>query len=171
MKFPFQQPRLATLLSAILAWGLVAFAILVLQLQMDMPPCPLCVFQRLAFLAYGLLALIPVLFFWGRPAYRWLMLLPVLAAATGLGIAVRHLWLQWFPAPGMASCGPGLSYMLGHYGLPDVVMTVLAGGGNCADRHWAFLGLSIPGWSALWFLLLTLWSAGQFLGVRERPGN
>ena len=39
---------------------------------------------------------------------------------------------------------------------------VLSGSGECAEAGWRFLGLTIPGWSLLWFVLLgalVLWLA------------
>jgi disulfide bond formation protein DsbB len=31
---------------------------------------------------------------------------------------------------------------------------VLSGSGECAETGWTFLGVSIAGWSLLWFVLL-----------------
>ncbi len=34
---------------------------------------------------------------------------------------------------------------------------VLTGSGECAEVTWRLLGLSMPEWSLLWFVVLTLW--------------
>ncbi|HEY9540176.1 MAG TPA: disulfide bond formation protein B, partial [Luteimonas sp.] len=40
--------------------------------------------------------------------------------------------------------------------LTDVIRQVLTGSGECATVDWTFLGLSMPAWSLLWFVLLAL---------------
>ena len=40
--------------------------------------------------------------------------------------------------------------------LTDVVRKVLTGSGECARVDWTFLGLSMPAWSLLWFVLLAV---------------
>lgn len=153
--------RPLTVLAAFLAWGLVVYAILYLQQVLGLPPCPLCIFQRIGFMAFGLIALVAATLFWHSRLYPWLMAFAAVSAAIGLVVAARHLWLQWFPTPGFASCGPGLSYMLENYSLPGVFRTVFDGSGNCTDLHWSFLGLSIPGWSLAAFAGFTGWSGWQ----------
>jgi len=43
---------------------------------------------------------------------------------------------------------------------------VLSGSGECAEAGWRFLGLTIPGWSLIWFVLLGV--ALVWLAVRVR---
>ena len=38
----------------------------------------------------------------------------------------------------------------------SVIHKVLTGTGDCGTVDWTFLGLSMPGWSLLWFVLLGL---------------
>ena len=42
----------------------------------------------------------------------------------------------------------GLDYMLDTLPLTDVISRVLTGSGECAEKGWVFLGLSIPGWTS-----------------------
>ena len=44
--------------------------------------------------------------------------------------------------------------MLERFPLREVLGKVLAGSGECAEVGWTFLGLSIAGWSLVWFVLL-----------------
>lgn len=78
---------------------------------------------------------------------------------TGAGIAARHVWLQNLPADQVPACGPGLAYMLEQFPLMRMLEKVLAGSGECAESAWTFLGLTIPGWSLVWFVLLGLFLA------------
>ena len=84
--------------------------------------------------------------------------------ATGAGLAARHVWLQSLPADQVPACGPGLSYMLEQFPLMRLLEKVLTGSGECAEAGWRFLGLTIAGWSLLWFVLL----GGLIIGLACR---
>ncbi len=73
------------------------------------------------------------------------------------GIAGRHVYLTHLPPDQVPSCGPPLDFMMEASPLADVVKQVLTGSGECAKVDWTFLGLSMPAWALLWFVLLTLW--------------
>lgn len=136
--------------------ALIGFAIYS-QTQWDLQPCPLCIFQRIAFGALGLLLLVAGLHaprgVAGKRMYGVLALIPVL---VGIGVATRHVWLTHLPADQVPSCGPPLSFLMETSPLADVVRLVLTGSGECAKVDWHFLGLSMPAWSLLWFVLLGL---------------
>ncbi len=134
--------------------GLLLYAILYLQEVLWLEPCPLCIFQRIAFMVLGGIFLLAALHAprgGGRNVYAVLI---GLAALIGAGIAGRHVWLQFNPPEGMASCGAGLNYMLETMALPDVVLKVFQGNGDCGAIDWTFLGLGIPAWSLVCFVLL-----------------
>ena len=80
----------------------------------------------------------------------------VLGGLTGLGIAGRHLWLQNLPADQVPDCGMGLNYMLETMPFTEALSQVFRGSGECAEIHWTFLGLSMPGWTFLWYLAFTV---------------
>jgi disulfide bond formation protein DsbB len=46
----------------------------------------------------------------------------------------------------------GLSYMLDTLPLADVIRKVLGGSGECAEKGWELLGLSIAGWTFVFFI-------------------
>ena len=99
---------------------------------------PTC--RRLHFIgSWGVLALIP--------------------AFVGIGIAGRHVYLTHLPPDQVPSCGPPLDFMMDAFPLGDVIQQVLTGSGECAKVDWTFLGLSMPAWSLLWFVLLAAWIA------------
>jgi disulfide bond formation protein DsbB len=149
--------------------GLIGYAIYT-QLHDGLNPCPLCIFQRIAFAAVGLVFLLGALHgprgTGGRRVYG---LLGFVAAAVGMGIAGRHVWLQSLPPSLMPSCGPPLSFMRQTMGPMDVIKKVLTGSGNCGDVDWTFLGLSMPAWSLIWFVLLALWAL--YAGFRKRQAR
>lgn len=124
-------------------------------------PCPLCIFQRVAFIWMGVFALLAALqnpAGWGRKLYAWLL---VLGAAFGAAIAGRHIWLQSLPPGDVPECGPGLNYMLDNFPLSEVLSTVLNGSGSCAEVSWTFMGMSMPMWTLVWYIglgVLALWA-------------
>jgi disulfide bond formation protein DsbB len=132
-------------------------------------PCPLCIFQRVAMAATGVVGLLAAMHGPRGPKGRMAWgLLAFLAAAIGAGIAARHVWLQHLPPDQVPACGPGLAFMV--ESMPswlDVVKKVLAGSGECAEVNWTLFGHSMPEWTLLCFLLL---AAGALVaGFRRRP--
>ncbi|MGO3127929.1 MAG: disulfide bond formation protein B [Luteimonas sp.] len=157
--------RTLMLVGAVVCFALIGFAIYS-QLQWGLEPCPLCIFQRLAFAALGVVLLIAGIHAprgrGGRTAYG---LLGFAAAAVGIGIAGRHVWLQMHP-PGFATCGAPFAFMRETMDTPTLIQKVLTGSGDCGTVDWTFLGLSMPAWSLVWFLLLA--AVALFAGLRTR---
>ena len=124
---------------------------LFMQYQMELEPCPLCLMQRMAFIAIGLVCLVGLVlnFSWVRKFCAGLMSLFALA---GFGLAARQLWLQSLPEDQVPVCGPGFDYMINNFPLSKALTLVLSGSGECAEVQWTFLGISIPGWSLLFFI-------------------
>lgn len=131
--------------------GLMAYA-LYAQHVLGLEACPLCIFQRVALISLGLVLLVAGLH--APRGARVYGLLAVLVAATGAGIAGWHVYLQNLPPDRVPACGPGLEYMLDAFPFVEVLEMVFTGSGECADVNWQFLGLSMPGWVLVWFVVL-----------------
>jgi len=132
-------------------------AIFYFQKHLGLEPCPMCIFQRVAMLAAGLICLAAALHGpqqWGRWVYS---ALTVAASGIGAAIAARHVWLQGLPEDQRPACGPTLDYLMDMMPLREVMETVLRGDGNCAKIDWTLLGLSIPGWTFVAFIALIVW--------------
>ena len=130
-------------------------------------PCPLCVFQRIAVIALGIVFLVAFIHrsaSWGRYVYALLFLI---AGSFGAAVAARHVWIQSLPADQVPACGPSLDYMLDTFPLAEVLKKVFVGSGECAEVVWQFLGLSMPAWVLVWCVALGL--AGIANSLR-RPG-
>ncbi|HYW04186.1 MAG TPA: disulfide bond formation protein B [Gammaproteobacteria bacterium] len=133
--------------------GLLAYAYY-LQTVRGLQPCPLCIMQRVAFMGLGLVFLLAAVHNprrWGRYVYAVLLLL---IAGGGAGVAIRHVYLQHLPPDMVPACGPGLGYILQNFSPGRAIPLILRGSGECAAIHWRFLGLTIPGWSLVMFVLL-----------------
>jgi disulfide bond formation protein DsbB len=120
-------------------------------------PCPLCIFQRVAVIAAGVVFAIAALHSpAGRVGKGIYGLLSLVAVGIGAFIAGRHVWLQTLPADEVPTCGPGLDYMMDILPMQDVVATVLTGSGECANIDFSLLGLSLPAWTLIGFAILAI---------------
>lgn len=167
---PFRWSFRAQFLAGFLGCAaLIGYAIYT-QLYQGLEPCPLCIFQRLAYAALGLVFLAGGLHAprgaGGRKAYGVLV---ALASLVGIGIAGRHVWLQLQPAGTAPSCGPPLSFLQETLGPLELVRKVLTGTGDCGTVDWTLLGISMPGWSLIGFVLLAGW--GLLAAFQRRKGR
>lgn len=147
--------------------ALIGFAIYS-QFAWGLDPCPMCIFQRLAFAALGLVFLVAGLHAPRSSGARSVYgVAGFLAAAVGMGIAGRHVWLQLNP-PEIPGCLPPLSFMRETMSTTGVIRKVLTGTGDCSAVDWSFLGLSMPAWSLVWFVLLGLFFLVAAFRTRRR---
>jgi disulfide bond formation protein DsbB len=138
---------------------------LYLQHVMDLKPCPLCIFQRVAFIALGITFTLIALHYPRRLGILIYGVLLSICALSGIGFAARQLWLQSLPADQVPACGPGLSYMLERFPVSRMIEQVFVGSGECAEVSWRLMGLSIAGWSLIWFALLLVFG---IFALRQR---
>ncbi len=163
---PFSWPfRAQFLFGAVACAALLGYA-LYAQYQMFLDPCPLCIFQRVVFIGMGIVFLLGALHGpkgWGRKLYGVLVFF---ISMIGVGISGRHVWLQNLPADQVPACGPGLEYMLDAFPLSKALSMVFTGSGECASVDWSFLGLSMPAWTLVCYVLLGL--GALWAGFRRR---
>ncbi len=155
------------LLVFLVSVGLLAVAFY-MEHVMGLEPCPLCWLQRFAFMAVAAVSLLAVLHNpagWGGRVYGLLM---AVFAGAGLGLAGRQLWLQSLPEDQVPACGPSVDYLLEVLPLFEVLSTALQGTGDCAKVLWRFLGLSIAGWTAIFFALILVLGIAILFGAWQR---
>jgi len=140
-------------------------AALYLQHVENMLPCPLCIIQRYAFAAVGVICI--VFAFLPRSAMRLGAALGAAAALTGAGVAGWHLWVKAHPA---VTCGiDPLETSLNTIPTAKLLPFLFQADGLCTTDYPPILGLSIPQWSLLWFVALALgltWLAWHRSGHR-----
>ncbi len=146
--------RLINLLGFIACVSLLGFGYY-LQFVRQLEPCPLCILQRVAIFATGIVFLLVALHNprdWGARVYALLLALTI---GIGVALASRHVWLQYFlPADAKLDCGMALNYMLEVLSPWETLRLVLKGSGDCTRIDWSFLYLSIPAWALVCFILL-----------------
>ena len=146
-------PYRPVLLAVALVSMILLAVALYLQHAKDMPPCPLCVIQRYAFLFAGVFSLLAA---WGsaqsKPAKVW-NVLALICALTGLGYAAHHLYVQANPG---FSCGiDPMETFLNKIPTATAMPWLFQADGLCTQPDF-WLGLSIPTWSALGFALVVI---------------
>jgi disulfide bond formation protein DsbB len=149
-----RQRRSLNLAGLAIAAGLLGYALFAEHVQ-GLEPCPLCIFQRIAMIAVGSVFLIAALHAPRGLSARVYAALGALTAAVGAGVAGWHVYLQNLP-PGAAppDCGASLDYLFDVFGPLETIRMVLASSGECTDVDWSFVGLSMPAWVLIWFVLL-----------------
>lgn len=147
-----QQIFLGIALIALMGMGFALYA----QYQLNLEPCPLCIFQRVALIATGGLALLCALSAHVPVLAKSFGGLTILGSMAGAGIAGWHVRLQHLPAEQVPACGPGLDYMLETMPFSKMLGKVFHGSGECASIDWTLLGFSMPVWTLALFILLTV---------------
>lgn len=129
---------------------LIGYA-LYLQLVKDLLPCPLCVVQRIAYWLMGLTGLLA--FFHFTPAARRIYGgLVVTFAFLGAGVALRQAWLVRYPEAFECGISPEEKF-LNALPLARWWPSMFEANGDCADVTWKFASLTLPDWSAIFFIL------------------
>ncbi|OUD14494.1 disulfide bond formation protein B [Thioflexithrix psekupsensis] len=132
-------------------------------------PCPLCMAQRLFYMGLGVVALLGVLHGSRGILNRINAFFALLFAVGGATIAGRQVWLQHLPADQVPSCGADFDFIVSHFPLLKAIETLWQGSGDCAEVQWQFLGLSIAGWSLVWFVFFTV--IALYLLIRRFPAQ
>lgn len=153
-------------LLGVASWAVALVAVAVwLSEWLGLSACPLCIFQRVEYLAVAALALLAVLLR-AVPAIRAIAALAAGVALAGMGTALWQTRLQLFPDPSLecSYTDPNLiERMVDWLGMqwPELFLAT----GLCSSKEWELLGLSMANWSALMFLLL----AGLLVWVVLHP--
>ena len=137
--------RLLNLAGFLACAGMMGFA-LYAQYVLLLDPCPLCVFQRIATIALGIVFLLAALQNAGRIGSRVYAALVLITGGFGVGVAAWHVHLQNLPSDKVPSCGPGFDYIMENFALFDALSLIFEGSGECAEVVWRLLGLSMPTW-------------------------
>lgn len=156
------------LAGALFASGLMGFG-LFLQYVKHQDPCPLCMVQRVVFIAILAVFALAALHGPKRIGERIYAALIVLLSLSGAAVAGRHIWIQNLPKDQVPACGPGLDYMLETMPMANVWKELMHGSGECATKGWTFLTLGIPEWSLLCYLALGAWAVLIALRKSSQP--
>ena len=130
--------------------GYAAYSMKILGLE----PCTLCITQQFFYCLIGISSFVSFLQNPGVTLSRVYSFFISLFAIAGIWISGRQIWLQGLPEDEVPLCGPPLEYIIDVFPFADVLNALFMGDGNCAEIPWQFLGLSMAGWSFIWFLVI-----------------
>ncbi len=132
---------------------LVLGASFYLQYIKGFDPCPLCLMQRLCVIFITLISAIG-LYRQKSDRRKSLMITQLVLVGAGLFFAIRQLWLQSLPGDQIPACLPGLSVLIHYFPWQNTVHALFWGSGDCTKIEWTLFGLSLPMWSAFYFLCI-----------------
>jgi disulfide bond formation protein DsbB len=96
------------------------------------------------------------------------ILIQIIISCAGLFFASRQLWLQSLPLDSAPACMPGLDVLIRYFPWKSVVHALFWGTGECAaDSGWSFLGINMPGWTALYFLFMIVASCILYISLKK----
>ncbi len=151
-------------IGATLVAGLLAYALFTQYVQ-GLQPCNMCLLQRLAVAAVGVVFLLATIHHPRTWMARVYALLLGLCAAAGVALAARQVWMQAQPMGSLPSCGADVYTLFDLLPVHQVVLTVWNGGGECQAVTWSRWGLSMAGWVLLSLVALGL--LGVFNNARR----
>ena len=142
---------------AMASLGLIGVA-LYLQHQLGWAPCPLCVIQRYVFILVALICIVSA--FLAPGARRAGTGLGALAAFSGAGVAGWHIYTKANPT---ISCGiDPLETSLNRIPPAEWFPSLFKSDGLCSTPYPPILGLDVPEWAMVWFVVFGLalgWAA------------
>ncbi len=134
--------------------GLVGFAVILQQIGyqgVSFLPCPLCILQRVGYMGVALACLLAAGF---GPFRKLFHGLAILFAGYGVAVAGHHFWLLSHPGE---SCGiDPLELWINQFEVVNALPWLFKADGLCSAKLPAILGLQVPEWSLLWFIVLFL---------------
>ena len=151
------QPRQIHLIVFILVGVLIGYAAYSIKI-LGLEACTLCITQQFFYCVIGVTSFVAFLHNPLGPLVRLYSGFIFLCATAGAWIAGRQVWLQSLPEDEVPLCGPPLEYIIDVFPFADVLNALFMGDGNCAEIPWQFLGLSMAGWSFIWFGVIIILS-------------
>tara|TARA_S200000501_G_scaffold376738_1_gene432657 strand:- start:1595 stop:2092 length:498 start_codon:yes stop_codon:yes gene_type:complete len=125
---------------------------LYLQVENDMYPCPLCIFQRYIFIFTTLISF--VIFFISEKFKNFFTLTGIFFSFIGVLLASYHLWTKSQPN---LSCGlDPLETIVNQFFLADLFPLLFQASGLCSTNNDQVFFLSIPMWSLIWYVFFLL---------------
>ncbi|APC16957.1 disulfide bond formation protein B [Pseudomonas frederiksbergensis] len=146
---------------AFIAGALALGASYYLEFSIGLKPCGLCLLQRFFLALFTTVCLIAALHGPKRLGCLLYWLLGLFSSLGGMVTAWRQVVLQSDPGQHMSECSPGLEGLFTNMPWLCVVKRVFSGAADCVEISWTLFDLSIPEWSLLFFVGVTILGAYQ----------
>jgi disulfide bond formation protein DsbB len=161
-----------------IACAMIIGAVVYLQRVFGLSPCVMCLWQRAGIIVCGLLALIAALHAPGRGGCRAYSVVILMMALVGAAIAGGQVWLQTATTDQTIDVIAWIERLLDLLSLQTLIDRLLSDAALCAEISWTLFGISLPEWSLLAFVGVTLImlyalfrSCGSTLIAESRAGD
>ncbi|EXF91887.1 disulfide bond formation protein DsbB [Pseudomonas fluorescens HK44] len=148
---------------AFIAGALALGASYYLEFSVGLKPCGLCLVQRLFLALFTTVCLIAALHGPKRLACLFYWLLGLFSSLAGMVAAWRQVVLQSDPVQYVSGCSSDLEVLFTNMPWQCVVKQVFSRAAGCTEISWTLLDLSIPEWSLLFFVGVTVLGAYQIV--------
>tara|TARA_B100000035_G_scaffold232062_1_gene200291 strand:- start:374 stop:868 length:495 start_codon:yes stop_codon:yes gene_type:complete len=155
--------RIVNLAQAFGSLALIAIAVIYFENSLKLEPCYLCMIQRGVISIIGMVCVLAVVHNPGKLGQRVYASLSIVLVFIGIYFSGKQLWLQSLPESQVPSCGIPVRHIFDNFTITEAFTMLLSGDGNCAEVHWQFIGLSMPGWVMVCFVGFGVIGAIQFL--------
>lgn len=147
-----------------IACAMIVGSVVYLQcVVVGLSPCVLCLWQRAAFVASGVVALIATLHAPGRTGCRLYSAVILLFTSTGAAVAGGQVWLQTATVDETIEVIARVERLLDMLSLHSQGDRLRSDATFCAEVSWSLFGISLPEWSLLAFVGLALVMLYTFL--------
>lgn len=136
-----------------------------LEYVLKLDPCPLCILERILLMFTVIVSGLAILHNPRRLGQKLYSLFNSGFLLLGLGLTLRHLYLQSLTQDKIPECIPGFDYLIKNFPLSEVIRLSLKGSGECAQIGLRFMGLSLAQWSFMAFVFLLIWNLAPIVGV------
>lgn len=133
--------------------ALVSFA---LQFIYQLPPCFLCLIDRALVIGTTLLFLIAFFHHPAKVGHLSYCLTGALLASLGILTSLYHRWLLSLPLDQLPDCNASFGYIMKTLPLIEALTFLLKGSGGCAEKNNILLGVYLPTWTMVGFILIAL---------------
>ncbi len=148
---------------AFIAGALALGASYYLEYAIGLKPCGLCLLQRFFLALLTGVCLIAALHGPRRLGCSLYWLLGLLSSLAGMVTAWRQVVLQSDPVQQVSGCASGLEGLFANMPWLCIVKQIFSGTADCAEISWTLFDLSIPEWSLLFFVGMTVLGAYQIV--------
>jgi disulfide bond formation protein DsbB len=136
-----------------------------LEYAVGLKPCGLCLLQRFCLTILTGACLMAAVHGPGRFGSFLYWLLGLLCSLAGTVTAWRQVLSQGDPVQQLSACSLSLADPFASTPLVYVVQQMFKGAAECAQISWTLFDLSLPEWSLLFFIAMTILSVYQLLRV------
>ncbi|CAI8710208.1 MULTISPECIES: disulfide bond formation protein B [unclassified Pseudomonas] len=136
-----------------------------LEYAVGLQPCGMCLLQRMCLALLTGVCLMASVHGPGRLGSSLYWLLGLLCSLAGTVTAWRQVLLQGDPLQQLSTCSPDLADLFASNPWVYVVQQMFNGTADCARISWTLFDLSLPEWSLLFFVAMTILSIQQLLRV------